>query len=229
MAFFELGIPVGGNVPLQQGDIIANVPFVAVSAADLLIVNPTTGDSYRFDATATEGGVAEGSAVLAGIELGYGMVLTQTCDITGAAGRLKPVLLARVQPTTAHTRTEVKNLTTYAAAKRASVIQSILANPGATPNMFYLPPVADGAFNMPASYVNLLDSVTLASADAVALRHVRRFRLSAEALQALQERLAYCFGRFAAPDQLFFTPEEASAQAAELQRKASASTGTPAA
>jgi len=42
----------------------------------------------------------------------------------------------------------------------------------------------------------------------VALTHLWKLRLSDAVLQALQERCAYCFGRFAAPDDLFYSSEE---------------------
>jgi hypothetical protein len=61
----------------------------------------------------------------------------------------------------------------------------------------------------------LLDVQRFEPKDLPALTRLLKLRLSDTALQALQERCAYCLGRFGAPDDLFFSPDEW----AEVQRQ----------
>jgi hypothetical protein len=61
---------------------------------------------------------------------------------------------------------------------------------------------------MPKSIVDLLEVTSLPPSNFAALSNLIRLRLSHVALQAFQERLAYCFGRFGAPDHLYLSEEE---------------------
>lgn len=209
MLFYDEGGSATREGPLQQGDILVNIPFVAVSAAALTVVTPSQSEPQTFDATL---GVAlsPGTFVVAEVESGVGILLNQSCDVTGDSGRTKPVIVARVRPLAEHTDANLKTFGEKAPLARTKLVRA-LANPGQNPNMFYLPPASFGNFCLPPSYVDLLDTVTLAPSDAVAIRALRRARLRADALRALQERLAYLFGRYGADDALYFTDEEAAA------------------
>ena len=149
----------------------------------------------------------DGSAVLAGVDISHGIVLNQSCDVTGEGDRLKPLLISRVRPIT-----DVKpNFLALAPDRRVKDVIKPYANPGRNPTAFYLPPFEVSDFVLPASTVDLLDTMRFPGEEVRAIAGLRRARLSHSALQSFQERLAYCFGRFGAPDDLFFTDEEAAA------------------
>ncbi|HOE10167.1 MAG TPA: hypothetical protein PLQ35_01470 [bacterium] len=102
----------------------------------------------------------------------------------------------------------MKHFSTSSVEKRVKSIKPLI-NPGRYPSLFYLPKYVDNEFSMVESVADLLDvqSFPPINLHALAARCLR-LRLSDEALKALQERLAYCFGRFGAPDHLYFTEEE---------------------
>ncbi|MGI9182978.1 MAG: hypothetical protein ACR2H9_21075, partial [Longimicrobiaceae bacterium] len=201
---------------LRQGDIVANVPFVSVSVRSFLVINRGTGQPQQIDLVGTETYPASGSAIVA-FECGLGIILNQSCDVTGALGRRRPILIARIRP-----MAEVdKKFGEMIINKRVNAIRE-MANPGKFPQAFYLPPVDAGTFTLEASTADLLDTTTIHPDDVLALGSLRRARLSVTALNALQERLAYCLGRFGAPDDLYFTGEErAAAEKLATEKEAS--------
>jgi hypothetical protein len=67
--------------------------------------------------------------------------------------------------------------------------------------------------------VDLLEATSFPPSQFDELSSVTRLRLSHAALQSLQERLAYCSGRFGAPDQLFFNEEEWEYETRRLARR----------
>jgi hypothetical protein len=74
--------------------------------------------------------------------------------------------------------------------------------------LFYLPEYENADLRLTRSVADLLEVTHLPPSDLGPLSRLVRLRLSPAALQALQERLAYCFGRYGAPDHLYFSREE---------------------
>ena len=191
-----------GSAELQQGDVLHRVPFAYFSLTDARVALED-GSLSRRDLSQSP---VAADGVVARMEFGWGLVLSQTCDVqadpsTGDARR--PVLVARVMP--------IQNVVSD--FRDGSVRQSLsavanLANPGKTPTFFYLPAYRTPTLDFPKAGADLLDLQRFPRHDLSALKRLVRLRLTAPALQALQERCAYCFGRFGAPDDLFYSPEE---------------------
>jgi hypothetical protein len=143
------------------------------------------------------------TSLVAKVEFHWGVVLTQTCDVqadeqTGAAR--KPILLARV-------RAIEQVVRDFRHPPHKEYIRKVeaLANPGRQPAVFYFPSCSTA--DLPRSGALLLDVQRFMPEDLPALIPLVRLRLSAEALRAFQERCAYCFHRFAAPDGLYLETE----------------------
>jgi hypothetical protein len=94
-----------------------------------------------------------------------------------------------------------------------------LANPGRQPSIFYLPEYEGANFDMPKCVVDLLEVASFPPSQLDALSSLIQLRLSRDALQSLQERIAYCFGRFGAPDHLYFNEEEWDFETERLARR----------
>lgn len=198
-----------GTPSLQQGDLLVGVPFAIFSAASARVGLNGGGTDER-DLTQNPTSV---TFVAAAVEFGWGLVLTQTCDLqpapdTGAAR--KPILIARVRPI----KTLLPKFKDDTLKSAVGEVKK-LATAGSAPSLFYLPEHRGIALVFEKSGADLLDLQRFDRTDLAALSRLLRLRLAAPALQALQERCAYCFGRFAAPDDLYYSADEFL----ELQRQ----------
>lgn len=189
---------------LQQGDILRGIPFARFSLSQARVRRSEGGWITRNLTEIDEPLVA----VQADIKIGYGLVLSQTCDLQadqrGAAR--KAILIARIAPLD---ELVAPSGTSDKARKND---WKRLINPGTAPVLFPLLPEPTTQFARSAA--SLMEVQTVPPSDLSVLNSLLHLRLSTEALQALQERCAYCFGRFAAPDDLYYTPEEWAAQTA---------------
>lgn len=191
----------GDPLTLQQGDLLECVPFPYFSVSQAK-VRLTSGGSTTRDLTANPSNV---EFLSASVEFAWGLVLSQTCDLqpvpdTGASR--KPIVVARIRLFGEMIKPSGSNL------KAAISDMKKAASPGAAPTVFPLPAHQAEALVLPKSAADLLDTQRFSRLDLAALTTLARLRLSSAALQALQERCAYCFGRFAAPDDLYFSEQE---------------------
>ncbi len=191
------------SLTLQQGDILDAVPFLGIGLEKQTIVPIQGEERYEEPDLSPPIVLPPGTRILADVQTGFGLVLNQSCDLSIDPKRQKPILIARVVP--GHER--IKELATTDPKRIAASIRN-LANPGKNPTIFYLPEFRKRSFMLPRSVADLLEVVCYPQSSYPALRTRLRARLGPVALQALQERLAYCFGRFGAPDDLYFTPAE---------------------
>jgi len=205
-----------GPPGLQQGDILAPIPFAGFSLTDAQVLSP---DSSAFDIRDLSTGppIEPGTPLIATAVSRPGIVLNQTCDLNAEGGQGKPVLLAAIWPC----RERVPG---FAEDSLRGIVGQIsaLANPGRTPNLFYLPEQQCPMLDLPRSVADLLTVASFPPSDLGGLRRLHRLRLTAPALQAFQERLAYCFGRFGVPNDLYFSESEwqfVLEQRASKQRK----------
>lgn len=188
---------------LRQGDIIGPVPFLAFSLNRAAVLWPDQNQPSSVDLT--QGDTVSGTGhILASVEFSLAVILNQSCDLSGEPGREKPILAARALPC----EKRLKGFDPKAPLKRMTVEIKTLGNPGKHPNLFYLPELSHPTFFMPRSVADLLETVCFPPINHDGLSRLRKARLSDEALKALQERLAYCFGRFGAPDHLYFNQDE---------------------
>lgn len=197
---------------LQQGDILHPVPFVGFSLKEAVILAPDKDQPSIIDLTQNTD-LQDGAQLLAGISTSVGVVLNQSCDLSDHPGRGKPILVARVLPS----EQRVKNLKPDNTVKKNVSAIKALANPGKSPSIFYLPEYKGDDFQIPKCVVDLLEATSFPPSDLTSLSSLVRLRLSQVALQAFQERLAYCFGRFGAPDHLYMNQEE---QEHEIEQQA---------
>ena len=187
---------------LQQGDLLVNVPFTYFSASDAQVFL-ADGQGASRDLTQNNADVV---GVAAKVEFAWGLALSQTCDLqadslTGAAR--KPILVARVLPV----KELIPSFKEDTVKNAVSAVRT-LATAGNAPTTFYLPAFSGEEVSLPRCAANLLDVQRFPAYDLPALTRLFRLRLESPALQSLQERCAYCFGRFAAPDDLFYSAEE---------------------
>jgi hypothetical protein len=153
-----------------------------VNAVDLTITSDEIGSVYN---------------VLLSAELGVGIVVTQTCDLER---RNRPIAVARIWP--------FKELFENEPGSRGFFERlRTLANPGKAPNHFVLPGGEAHGFLREYSVASLLELQTFAYADLDALSGVVKLRLSETALGAFQERIAFCFGRRAVPEDLYISDD----------------------
>lgn len=197
---FYVALP-GDPLILQQGDLLERVPFPYFSVSQAR-VRLTSGGSTTRNLTVNPSDV---EFLVSRVEFSWGLVLSQTCDLqpvpdTGEAR--KPIVVARVQPFGEMIKPSGGTL------KAAVNDMKKAASPGATPTVFPLPAHQAEGLGLPKSAADLLDTQRFSRLDLAALTTLARLRLSPAALQALQERCAYCFGRFAAPDDLYFSEQE---------------------
>jgi len=195
----------GDSRDLRQGDLLYPVAFARFSLTEALVVSPdspqpkTTNLAKNFDSDQTQ--------LVVNADRSYGMVINQSCDLSVRSNRERPILVARVTPCSKRIKGWAEKTSDKSRAK--SVLE--LSNPGKHPAVFYLPEFVYGGTRVEPSVVDLLDMTTFVPKDIDALVQCRCIRLSAVALQALQERLAYCFGRFGAPDNFFLSETERAA------------------
>lgn len=207
MSFYE---PIPDDHPnLQQGSIVYPVPFVGLGASEAQVIegdDAARGGVTTVDLTIEDGEHRSGHVVVR-FELGTGIVITQTCDIER---RDRPVTLARVRPFEEIYKALVGSKSFFDKLKNAQ-------NPGKAPAVFWLPGAEGPDFTMTYSLASLLELQTFSPADLPVLGKVERLRLSPSALGAFQERIAFCFGRHAIPDDLYVN--ESIRAAWEQQRK----------
>lgn len=186
---------------LQQGDVLHPVPFTIFSLTDAEVLGPDADELRMVDLTQTTD-LEAGTRVLASVGMSFGIVLNQSCDL--GPGRGKPILIARV--VSAAERIGMLK-PDHSVSRRTKDIEQ-LANPGKKPSLFYLPEHRGVEPKMDKCVADLLEVASFPPANLAALSSLVKLRLSPPALQALQERLSYCFGRFGAPDHLYMNEEE---------------------
>jgi len=201
------------DIKLQQGDILSPVPFVGFSLTEAIIIPPNSEEHKIVDFSASEE-LENNSRILANIESHIGIVLNQTCDLIQHEGKGKPILVARV---VAPCEERIPAFNTENVKKVVGVIKN-LKNPGHYPNIFYLPEHNDEPLRLPKAIVDLLEVACFSPKVLEALSRLVKLQLSPEALTALQERLSYCFGRFAVPDHLYFSEGEWTHICQELKK-----------
>lgn len=185
---------------LRQGDLLEGVPFTYLGLTGAKVFRRDGTRSSTRDFVQRPQDV---TGVVAKVEFSWGVVLTQTCDVQaveGAGAARKPVVVARVRPI----EQIVRNFRHPPHREYPSKVE-VLANPGKTPTVFYFPSCAGADF--PRSGAFLLDVQRFMPDDLPVLVPLVRLRLGVAALQAFQERCAYCFHRFAAPDGLYLETE----------------------
>lgn len=203
MNFYEASVLEEGERKLQQGDILYPVPFVGFSVTEVVVLTSDTKEPDTVDLTQNADLPAE-TQLFANVGMSTGIVLNQSCDLSDQPSRGRPILIARVLlPEDRRIKVSPSNTV----KKNVEKIEE-LANPGKRPSIFYLPEYESADFKMPKSIVDLLEVTSLPPSNFAALSSLIRLRLSPIALQAFQERLTYCFGRFGAPDHLYLNEEE---------------------
>lgn len=215
MGFFETPSPNAPESDFRQGDILYPVPFLRFMVDNAHILSPPDyKKSEQIDLTQAET-LPDKSLIAAGVKLSWGMLLNQTCDLANHAGNEKPIMFARIVPA----EERIKKFKADANLKEITQHIKTLANPGRTPTLFYLPECNGNGFLLPKSVVDLQDVTCLARQNIEPLKKLLKLRLTVEALQAFQERLTYCFGRFGAPDDLFYSLEEWRFEQEERERR----------
>lgn len=198
---FYAPLPPKGST-LQQGDLLSGVPFTYFSLRNAKVTLANKRPAKRNLADSP----TDVKFVASSVEFGWAMILSQTCDIqpdpnTGFAR--KPILVARVRP--------IKELFPKLndnTLKEAIANIKNLATAGKSPTILYLPACTEEQVTLAKSGADLLDVQRFSVEDLPDLTKLLRLRLQDAALQALQERCAYCFGRFGAPDDLYYSAEE---------------------
>lgn len=204
------------DTELQQGDLLSGVPFTYFPVAEAVVTLSSNETQTRNLALNSKDVIF----IAAKVEFGWGMVLSQTCDVQpdAATGHArKPILMARVRPI----KELIKNFKDGTLKETVGNIKN-LATAGKSPTVLYLPAHDKGTLSLPRSGVDMLDVQRFSPQDLPHLRKLRQIRLQNAALQALQERCAYCFGRFGAPDNLYYSEAEwAEVQRTEDERRKS--------
>jgi hypothetical protein len=196
MDFYSVRPEAGFEPKLQQGDILLGIPFHALVAAEARLVPPDGSDVLSSDLTDPT------SPTTGDVVVKYrkrpGVVMSQSCDLERGD---RPIILAPI-----YSYIEMNPLATIGseAFKRK---WGEAANPGRQPVIFPLPPFQDESFPIPYSYILLLEMQSFVSTNRASFEDLVRLRLVPDALGKLQERLAFLFGRFAAPDGLFLAEE----------------------
>jgi len=199
MNFYEDPPVSRGEIALQQGDILEGIPFLALAPAQVEVLEPESETTSIRDLTADQSW-KDGTKLCVDCEISNAIVMSQTCDL----GKTPYFLVARVVPWT--TVLKATDMATERAC-RGKIRQ--LANPGRHSGVFYLPDHQLSDFVFPKSLAVLHSIQALDRIDLEAVQQARfRLRLSSIALQAFQERMSYFFGRFGAPDHLYYTREE---------------------
>lgn len=201
MSFYEAMSSFNENNELKQGDIISPVPFTRFSLTEVPVLAPGTAEPVLMNIAQEP--LQDDSQLLVNAIKTSAIIVNQSCDLTGQPGRGKFITVARVVPCE-------ERIKGFKRDKLKEVVSNIknLINPGRYPSLFYLPEHESTDFKMPKSVADLLDTMCFAPQDYAAIAALVKLRLNPIALQAFQERLGYCSGRFGAPDSLFFNQEE---------------------
>ena len=200
MNFYETST-LEGEGGLQQGDVLYPIPFTTFSLTDVEVLAPGADELSMVDLTQRTA-LEAGTRLLASVGMSFGIVLNQSCDL--GPGRGKPILVARV--VSAAERIGMLK-PDHSVSRRTKDIDE-LANPGKRPSLFYLPEHEGVEPRMVKCVADLLEVASFPPSNLAALSSLIKLRLSPPALQAFQERLSYCFGRFGAPDHLYMNEEE---------------------
>lgn len=201
------------NFGLEQGDLLENVPFTYVGLSQATVIGLNGKPAVR-DLPS----VAEATPfVVAALEHSWGIVITQTCDLqpnpkTGE--HEDPIVIARVKPIA-----EIVSIWDDSTPKKALASVNSLSTEAKAPNTFYLPPFSSDAVTLPRMGVDILDVQRFGGGNMAALCRLFRLRLSGTAQQAFQSRVAYCFGRFAAPDDFYLSTEDQTEKERQAQEK----------
>lgn len=184
---------------LAQGDVIRRVVFAYVpnSAPQLF---DATGNPTEADPKAPWN-PEERLAVLGEARISPAIILSQSCDVLH-----RPFLtVARVFPLEAM---DLAYARLQAPAKRVAHLYGQYQRAGVRPGVFYLREAPAQGF--PKSLASFLEIHTLRNDPATVdyLKANRILRLTGEAVQDLQFRLGYFFGRFAVEDEYMLTDEE---------------------
>lgn len=210
MEFYQ--VPPSGETirDLRQGDLLYPVPFIGFNMASATVLASKNGQPIQRDLTREQDTKTEFLLITKAL-MGTGLVVSQSCDLVSRPNASEPVVVARVLPCEGFIKKWPKG---DDAGKAALEVQR-LSNPGKTPGLFYLRAHAGEHFSIVPSVADLHELVALPHVNLAALPSLVKLRLAHEAQNALQERMAYCFGRYGAPDELFYSPEEFKALAAK--------------
>lgn len=126
-------------------------------------------------------------------EVSWGMIITQTCDLTERS--VDNILVARIFKASE----KFQDFPTEEKALRNKV--DLFKNAGKQPKYFFLPKFE--GIQLDTSVVYLLETQPFSYKNREALKQRRQTSLSNVARAALQERLAYMFGRVALPDDFY--------------------------
>lgn len=176
---------------LQQGDILARVPFPAVTLKSAAIATDKSTRTVDFTAEDVD---SASSFLVSRFALYPALVITQSCDLERGD---RPIQVCAVRPfKEAYPDQEIGS---------PGFIKRIaeFANAGKKPTALPLPPLSSWEVMSSYSIADISFIVTLSAANRDALIEMRKARLSSEALSLLQERISTCFGRFAASEGIF--------------------------
>jgi hypothetical protein len=189
---------------LLQGDVLYPVAFGTFDIFDMEYLDETDQKEEWEVIDLPKTSIVEG-LVVADFNAGYGMILNQSCDL--APHSETDILVASVFPCSQLHPTKTDAL---------ELISTLYSSAGRFPNYFYLPPHG----SMPASSASLLTVQSYRPSLKKQLLSLRKASLSVDALRMLQEKIAYCFGRYAGNDHLLYTQEQWEAKTAKETEKA---------
>jgi hypothetical protein len=174
------------EVDLRQGDIIFPVVFPLLQLKQ---------DGQPVNTTIDLGQLATLRTCTLSVvsEVSWGMIITQTCDLTERS--VDNILVARIFKAAE----KFKDFPTEERALRNKV--DLFKNAGKQPKYFFLPKFEK--IRMDTSVVYLLETQPFSYKNREALKQRRQTSLSSVARAAVQERLAYMFGRVALPDDFY--------------------------
>jgi hypothetical protein len=180
---------------LKQGDILYPIPFPLLPLKQDGFTPSDNGKPLSLldlDSLANETTVTLEFAA----SVSWGMVITQNCDLAEVSK--ENIVIARIFKAS-------ERFPAFPTMKEKDWVGTF-KNSGKRPNYLYLPKNPDAGLEH--SVVYLLETQTFAYFNKSALLKTRKATLSQLARAALQERLAYCFGRVALPDDFYTTPKE---------------------
>lgn len=196
-AFYVNEVLAGqGAVALQQGDILARVPFPTFNLQAANIVR--AGRPINVDFT-SESTVEAEDYLLSTFQVYPALIITQTCDLERGD---RPVLVCAIRPY--HEIFKDQEIGSSGFLKRIKEF----SNPGRKPNMLPLPPFTGWETLNMYSIADFGLVTNIAAPNRSSLLEARRARLSVEALSLLQERLTSNFGRFAANEGIFLSDQD---------------------
>ncbi len=184
-----------GPYRLNQGDLLYPIYFSGYGVGP---VNRYDNDAQKIVHADLSSDELDTGLIVVGVKKSWGMVVTQGCDLDSEFN----LVVARIRPID-----EVFKL--KGATPEAKAIEALksFSNAGKAPRHFYLPAVQCGKFSISNSVACLLESQSFTKDSHAALSKLRRASLSPDALTMLQEKLAYCFCRFGAPEHLCYNTE----------------------